>query len=422
VTTTGVLTTLVSFNGTNGAEPYYAGLTLGPDGNFYGTTYAGGITNSTFANGLGTVFKVTTNGVLTTLVSFNGTNGMYPFAGLTLGNDSNFYGTTVGVGTVFRMTTNGALTTLVFFNGTNGASPYAGLALGNDGNFYGTTENGGSSGMGTVFRLSLAPSITAQPSSQTNYAGATVIFTVFATIQLPVGYQWQKNGTNLVNGGNISGATSNALSITGILDSDAASYSVTVSNSYGIVTSSIVSLTVIDPPVIMAQPTNVLVLPGANAAFGVSLSGSASFFRYQWLINGTNILNATNATYAISSVVTNNAGYYSVIVTNLAGSVMSSNAALTVVLSSASRTNNAGSTATFTVTAFSTEPLNYQWQKNGTNLVNGRNISGSTNSTLTVAVFGNAQEPSARIFFESQDKCFAFDLHLFGLECVFFDR
>ena len=174
MTTNGSLTTLVFFNGTDGENPT-AALSLGTDGNFYGTTESGGAFEGVWGEGLGTVFKVTTNGTLTTLVSFNGgTNGAYPYAGLTLGNDGNFYGTTGespgdsgGVGTVFKMTTNGTLTTLVVFNSTNGAYPYAGLTLGKDGNFYGTTYMGGSSGDGTVFRLSLPPppSLTLQLSS-----------------------------------------------------------------------------------------------------------------------------------------------------------------------------------------------------------------------------------------------------------------
>jgi uncharacterized repeat protein (TIGR03803 family) len=387
VTTNGTLTTLVSFNGTNGMNPY-AALTLGNDGNFYGTTFYGGSFFGGVQDGYGTVFKMTTNGTLTTLFSFNGTNGAEPCAGLTLGNDGNYYGTTQaggssGDGTIFQVTTNGTLTTMVSFNGANGANPNTALTLGNDGNFYGMAS-------GTMFRFLIFPFIAIQPQSQTNSAGATVTFFVSATSPSPMTYQWQKNNTNLVNGGNISGATTNALTITDISDSDAASYSVIVSNSNNSVTNSNALLTVIDPPIITAQPTNLVVLPKTNVVFGVSLTGSAPYFRYQWQFNGTNILNATNASYAISSVVTNNAGNYSVIVTNLAGSVTSSNAVLAVILSPTSQTNYANRTATFTATTFSAELLNYQWQKNGTNLVNGGNISGATNSTLTIANLSDA--------------------------------
>jgi uncharacterized repeat protein (TIGR03803 family) len=153
MTTNGVLTTLVSFNINNGMNPR-AGLTLGNDGIFYGTTSHGGANN-----GDGTVFKVTTNGVLTTLVSFDTTNGPDPLGNLTLGNDDNFYGTTFvggidGDGSIFKMTTNGALTTVVSFNITNGRGPQASLTLGNDGNFYGTTSfNGTNDGYGTVFKV-----------------------------------------------------------------------------------------------------------------------------------------------------------------------------------------------------------------------------------------------------------------------------
>jgi uncharacterized repeat protein (TIGR03803 family) len=173
VTTNGSLTTLVSFAGTNGTYPY-AGLTLGNDGNFYGTTFEGGSAfNGNFDSGFGTVFRITTNGNLTTLVSFAVTNGSYPQAALTLGSDGNFYGTTteggniLGFGTVFKVTTNGDLTTLVSFAGTNGSGPVAGLTLGSDGNFYGTTTGGGSSfdgyegsGYGTVFRMTTSGTLT----------------------------------------------------------------------------------------------------------------------------------------------------------------------------------------------------------------------------------------------------------------------
>jgi uncharacterized repeat protein (TIGR03803 family) len=166
MTTNGTLKTLVSFNGTiDGAYPL-ATLTLGQDGNFYGTTHQGGDLNLNSNRGFGTIFQVTTNGQLTTLVNFNGTNGASP-TGLALGSDGNFYGLTAsggntnlnygyGYGTVFKLTTNGLLTTLVYFNGTNGTSP-TGLTLGKDGNLYGTTGAGGSGNFGTVFRLLIPP-------------------------------------------------------------------------------------------------------------------------------------------------------------------------------------------------------------------------------------------------------------------------
>jgi uncharacterized repeat protein (TIGR03803 family) len=158
VTTNGTLTTLASFNGTNGMNPQ-AGVTLGNDGNFYGTTFYGGSTDC------GTVFKVTTNGALTTLVSFNGSNGANPVMGLTLGNDGSFYGTTweggsSDYGTIFKVTTNGTLTTLVSFPYSAGAAPLATLTLGNDGNFYGTTYSGGSLGFGTVFQMTTSGVLT----------------------------------------------------------------------------------------------------------------------------------------------------------------------------------------------------------------------------------------------------------------------
>ena len=135
--------------------PRYPGAALvqGTDGNLYGTTAYGG------AYGQGTVFQATTNGVLTTLVSFNGTNGAHPSAALLQAGDGNFYGTTAfggtngNNGTVFQMTPAGLLTTLLSFYGTNGSQPFAGLIQGSDGNFYGTTVLGGAKNLGSVFQM-----------------------------------------------------------------------------------------------------------------------------------------------------------------------------------------------------------------------------------------------------------------------------
>ncbi len=159
ITPSGTLTTLHSFDGSDGAYPY-AGLVQDSDGNFYGTTSE----NETYcASGCGTVFKITPAGVLATLYTFHGTDGAYPSAELVQATDGNFYGTTYsggtsgnclnGCGTIFKITPQGALNTLHSFDGADGANPYAGLVQGSDGNFYGTSYHGGISDFGTAFKI-----------------------------------------------------------------------------------------------------------------------------------------------------------------------------------------------------------------------------------------------------------------------------
>ena len=150
----GALTTLYSFTGTNDGGGPRGALALGSDGNLYGTTGSGG------TNRNGTVFKISTNGALTTLYSFTGiTDGAAPLGRLVQGRDGYFYGTTAeggpyDFGTVFKVSTNGTLATLYSFTGGNdGADPSAGLVEGADGNFYGTAPNGGTNGYGVLFKI-----------------------------------------------------------------------------------------------------------------------------------------------------------------------------------------------------------------------------------------------------------------------------
>lgn len=165
ITTGGAFTTLYSFCYdspicTDGAGPD-AGLVLGQDGNFYGTTFGGG------KFGAGTVFKITPSGVLTTLYDFAGPEGIFPATPLVLGANGNFYGTTSyggnstacpgfysGCGSIFEITPTGGFILLHVFNFTNGSTPQAPLIQASDGNFYGTAFYGGSSGYGSVFRMS----------------------------------------------------------------------------------------------------------------------------------------------------------------------------------------------------------------------------------------------------------------------------
>jgi uncharacterized repeat protein (TIGR03803 family) len=154
-------TILAAFNGTNGNSPFYGSLIQGTNGDYYGTTSQGG------KYGGGVVFKVTPSGKLTDLYSFCAqtgcSDGMSPWTSLVLGSDGNFYGTTNrgghGVGTVFKMTLGGKLTTLYSFcpatGCTDGANP-VGLVQASNGSFYGTTQSGGATGFGTVFEVSSA--------------------------------------------------------------------------------------------------------------------------------------------------------------------------------------------------------------------------------------------------------------------------
>ncbi len=141
-------------------------------GNLFGTTASGGASRD------GTVFELAAgSGIITTLASFNGTNGANPVASLVWDSSGNLFGTTwgggaSGDGTVFELAAgSGTITTLASFNWTNGANPQAGLVQDSSGNLFGTTAHGGASGDGTVFEVSFTPSITSV-SSSTNPFGS----------------------------------------------------------------------------------------------------------------------------------------------------------------------------------------------------------------------------------------------------------
>ena len=179
ITTSGTLTTLHSFDGTDGIEPE-AGLVQATNGNFYGTIYEGG------AHSIGTVFKITPSGTLTSLHSFYDTDGVSTYATLVQGTNGDLYGTTWeggahGDGTVFKITTSGMLTTLHSFDGTDGEDPYAGLVQGTDGDLYGTTQLGGAHGGGTVFKITLSGKLTTLHSF-CSQSGCTDGFLTYATL------------------------------------------------------------------------------------------------------------------------------------------------------------------------------------------------------------------------------------------------
>ena len=287
-----------------------------------------------------------------------GSDGAQPVGGLMQGADGNFYGTTAyggtyGDGTVFRLTSDGTFTNLLQFDGFNGANPSSSLTQGADGYLYGTTQSGGQGGAGTIFQLGLPGGlqITAQPADQTVFSGATAVFSVVTLGAEPMTFRWAMNGTNLTDGGNISGSRTRVLTISNASPANAAFYSVTVQNNSGSAFSDSAFLEVlVAPPIITAQPTNQTLSPGATATFGVTVIGSQPL-TYQWqmiptngnfgggiigpgainLTDGGNISGSTTSTLTIADAVEANNGLYSVVVSNPVTAVTSAPASLNVV-------------------------------------------------------------------------------------------
>ena len=201
LSTNGTVTTLVTFNGTNGADPK-SRMILASDGNFYGVTETGGTNNT------GTVFQLTQSGVLTTIAQFGSSAGLLsffgdviaPFGELMQGSDGNLYGTTETgpnaisvVGTVFKVALSGTLTTLATFDSINGATPWAGLVQDASGYLYGTTEYGGASNLGTIFRMTTNGSL----ATLASFRGTNG---TYPTAQLVMGANGNLYGTTFAGG------------------------------------------------------------------------------------------------------------------------------------------------------------------------------------------------------------------------------
>jgi hypothetical protein len=167
------------------------------------------------------------------------------------------------------------------------------------------------------------PSITTQPASQTVNQGQSATFSVVDSGTAPLSYQWRFNGANL------SGATASSYTVNNAQAGNAGSYSVVVANVAGNVTSANATLTVILPPVISQQPASQLAAVSNSVTFTVGLSQGTSP-AYQWRYNGTPIAGATQSSLTVIGLTWNSGGSYSVVVTNVAGSVTSANAVLTM--------------------------------------------------------------------------------------------
>ena len=228
------------------------------------------------------------------------------------------------------------------------------------------------------------PVITRQPQSQTVPLGTTAAFSVLAEGTAPLTYQWQLSGSN------IPGATGTTLTLADVQVDAEGSYAVVVSNDEGSVTSSPAALTVLVPPSINSPPRTQAVSAGSSVSLQVIASGTEPL-SFQWQFNGAEIQGAIDATLSLNNVQSDAAGDYAVVVSNIAGSLASAPATLTVLVSPIfslhpqSQTVSAGASVVFQVMASGSEPLNYQWQ------LNGVDVSGATEAAFVL----NGVQPEA---------------------------
>jgi sugar lactone lactonase YvrE len=233
-----------------------------------------------------------------------------------------------------------------------------------------------------VLTVIVPPTITNQPQSQTITQGFNATFTVGATANATLAYQW------VFGNANISGATASSYTRTNVQPSDGGNYLVIVSDSAGAVTSAppavLTVIAVPTAPTISAQPTSRSVAQGSNATFSVTATGTTPLY-YQWLFNGGPIAGATDSSYTRVAAQPADSGPYSVVVSNSVSTTLSSNAQLSVIVPPiinappVSHLVAVSNSVSFSVGLSQGTSPAYQWSQNGTPL------SGATQSSFSIS-------------------------------------
>ncbi len=232
---------------------------------------------------------------------------------------------------------------------------------------------GGTTSSNAVLVVGLAPTITGPPVSLVVTQGQSATFTVTAGGS-PLHYFWKKGGVF------ITGATNSTYTITGVLAGHAATYTCQVSNFLGSVTSAGATLTVYSAPAITVQPVAQIVGVGSNFTVSVTATGNP-VPAYQWRRDGLDVPGATAPSYTVTGAQTNDAGGYSVVLTNIVGAVTSSVAVVNVgdvpFITQQPQAEIAiqGRPVAFDVTATAQTPLAYQWSRDGVPLTSATNTA-----------------------------------------------
>ena len=293
-----------------------------------------------------------------------------------IGEAANFSVTATGTATInYQWYLNNS----IISGATNNTYAISSVTNTSGGNYYCVVSNscGSYASTGMTLTVNQKPVIITQTSNTSICSGQSVSISVTATGTSPISYQWYKGGSI------ISGATASSLVFSSATSSDSATYYCKVKNSCDSIMSSAIVLTVMQPAKVISQTGSSNVCKGQAANFSITASGTQAI-TYQWYKDNTIISGATNNSYTISTTNLSSAGSYYCTAKNVCGTSTSSTNTLMVsegpVITT--QTNNTsiceGQSMTFSVTASGSNPLTYQWYKNGTS------INGAVGNTYVI--------------------------------------